>query len=207
MRWATIIEGMAPAEPIADADPERPQEQERDARCERTGHTEADDRDEAGGERRRRPEPRGEAWSGRREHAHAQDRDRGQETRDAGGQPQVVRINGSNGPIARICGRIASEAMNSPATTATGTARALTVTGSDVRRSPGRRDHGSMLGAPPNCSRAYVATRASVARARAALSGPRQQGRQRSVAVGVVVSTRWVGALWTAGMLPSRPAW
>jgi hypothetical protein len=48
-------------------------------------------------------------------------------------------MNGSSGPIARICGRIASEAMNNPAMTATGMAglpsaagRAPAVAGSDI---------------------------------------------------------------------------
>jgi hypothetical protein len=39
----------------------------------------------------------------------------------AADRPRSSRISGSSGPIARICGRIASEARNSPAMTASGT--------------------------------------------------------------------------------------
>ena len=207
MRWATIIEGMAPAEPIAMPIPSVPRS--------RSGTL--------GASARATPKP----TIAKRQAANAVDApNRAARRGPAGantpmhrtgivvrrpampaGSPRSARINGSNGPIARICGRIASEAMNSPATTATGTARALTVTGSGIRRSPGRRDHGSMLGAPTNCSRASVAARGSVAGCSRCAVSPASAGHQRSVAVGVVVSTRWVGALWTAGMLPSRPAW
>ena len=40
---------------------------------------------------------------------------------------------------------------------------------------------------------------------RSATTSQGYRASQRSC--GAVVSTRWVGALWTAGMLPSRPAW
>ena len=55
------------------------------------------------------------------------------------GRPRSSRMNGNSGPIARICGRMASDARKRPAMTPTGMTalegaadRASAVTGSDT---------------------------------------------------------------------------
>jgi hypothetical protein len=110
------------------------------------------------------------------------------------GKARSDRISGNSGPIARICGRRASDARNSPATTRGGVVN-------DTWSRRGRQIPSAL--APPHCS--------GRRRSRAGGVEPHDVGLggQRLAPSDEVDRVVWsvAGALWTAGMLPKRPAW
>ena len=122
MRPATIIDGMAPATPIPTPTPNVASGSA--ARSARRCVTTPNPRSSAmhAANASRGPSRDAEARADRREQAHAQHGDRREQPGRRGGQVEVAPDQRQAAARSRgSCWRSASEAMNSPATTATGT--------------------------------------------------------------------------------------